>query len=255
MALNRPARAAGPALETTFSAAPAPTTETTATQAAKDPGFYLKVEPNEANIGDSVAIHLQAHNPNFSDEKIDEVSFDPDEKQWTVTTPWQRDAAPQTSGKPAAAWHAVLRPFETGQLTIPATKIVYQNAQGQKVEAQTTTATLKVNSIRPANSKQLTLIGLRDPAPIARDFGWLWTLGGVITLLGLLGWWVFRWWRRRHLAPVVVAPEPELPAGSLGRAGTESTQPVACLPDRARQGHLFPRFRSDPSLPGPTLWG
>lgn len=219
LAVGAPAPAASPAAARSLpnspvAAATRPLSSTPVTSAtqAREPGFYLQVEPKEVHIGDEVTVRLKIQDHDFQPDRIDDVTFNPDEKQWQVESQWRRDL--QTPGDSRSeAWMAKLRPFVVGRLSIPATRVAYQVGDGKRIDAEATTTTLSVISIRPANAKQLMLFPLREPAPIARDLRWLWITIGALLACGLLGLLVFFWWRRRKNMPFNASPEPELPPG------------------------------------------
>ena len=180
--------------------------------AAADPGFYLEVHPRSVTIGEAVTLHLRAKDPNFQPDHIDQITFDPDEKQWHVEAQWRRDWQSKNDGKPSP-WYATLRPFDTGTLTIPTTRVSYHADDGVTTETTVTTATLTVKSIRPADARQSALMPLREPAPVPRDLGWLWSVLLIVALCGLGGWLLLRWWDRRGTRAAAVPAVPELPPG------------------------------------------
>jgi hypothetical protein len=194
-------------------AADVPTSPTQATAP-----FYLQVEPAEAQIGDPVRVMLRARDPQPAPDAIEEVTFEPDAKLWESNGGWHREWNKDKGGDPkdlqAGAWCAQLRPFALGELAIPATTVHWRNAQGERVQTQATTATLRVRSIRPAGAQADQLIGLRDPAQIPRDWTWLYYLAAVILAAGIAGWGLRRWLKRRARPAIApAAPERLLPPG------------------------------------------
>ena len=196
-------------------AAPAPRTAaatplTSATQSRRDPGFHLSLDLNEAHIGDTVKVRLEVRDPQITPERIEGVEFAPDAEKWHLEAPFHRDWTDQ--GKKPGPWQSIVRPFDTGTLAIPPLKVTYHDASGTQAAAYTTTATLKVLGLRPANSQSLTLIGMRDPAEIPRDWSGLITAAVVLALCALAVWAGLRWWSRRKIA-AIISREPELPPG------------------------------------------
>ena len=92
-------------------------------------------------------------------------------------------------------WMSMLKPFDLGDLSLPSTTVRYRADDGLTTDAEATTVTLHVRSIRQAGASG-ELIPLRPPAAIPRQWGWLAIASAAVVICLLLAW---------ALTPLVVA--------------------------------------------------
>lgn len=201
LGLARCALAAEP--EPAPAAADQPTTITTE--------FKIEVQPRQGvRIGGRIELRLSPTNPNFDMHRITAVKMHPDPAVWEKALDWRIDYSGSDSGA-AGKWIGVLKPFETGRLTIPDAFVTWKSKTGEPVTAKVQGPNILVDSIIPPNARTLDLTPLRDPIAVPRDWSWLWGLAASVIIAALAGWFGWRWWSRRD-APARPA-EPDLPPG------------------------------------------
>jgi hypothetical protein len=176
-----------------------------------EPGFYIETAPAQVNIGDPVQLTLKARDANFSADRIQNILMDPDPALWNLDAQWRRDWKGKADSK-TGPWHATLRPFDLGTLTLPAIRISYLDDHNQTTETTLTSQTLSVLSVRKSDAAN-DLIGLRDPLPLERNWTWLWlTMAGALLVFALI--YLALWWWDRHKRHAQALPEaPPLPPG------------------------------------------
>ncbi len=176
------------------------------------PRFSLQVTAAEGlKIGDRVELALQSGDPQFPADRIVDVSFEPDKALWHVETHWRQDLEPR-AGEADNRWRAVIRPFKTGELELPAVAVLYRDDAGDNQEAAAQGAAITVNSVKSPGSQNDALIGYRGAMQIPFEWTWLWIAAGLILFSAIVGWYLVRWWTRREEArPIPVVPS--LPPG------------------------------------------
>ncbi|MEN6626017.1 MAG: hypothetical protein ABFD69_07320 [Candidatus Sumerlaeia bacterium] len=173
--------------------------------------FAIEVTPNQARIGSRLELRLRPSNPNFDMHRISAVTAQPDPDAWDKVLDWRLDySKPDASG--AGSWIAVLKPFETGRLTIPDAVVTWKPASGgDPIKARVAGPTIQVQSVIPPAARTLDLTPLRDPIAVARDWSWVWQLAVALLVGAIAAWLGRRWWLRRGRPSG--PPEPDLPPG------------------------------------------
>lgn len=175
--------------------------------------FRLEAEPSLVSIGDLVTVSLHIIPKDFSADKIELITFEPDPDLWEKQSGWQRNWTPGDKSAPGP-WCAQLRPFKVGELDLPDVSVVYRDEDGEAQQAEINGEKITVRSVRPDNAQESHLIGLRGPASVARDWGWLWLLACVILAVALVTWLLVRFIEKRTRPAAQALPAtPELPAG------------------------------------------
>jgi hypothetical protein len=175
----------------------------TAIAHGSNPRLRLSVEPAEVNVGDKVDVHLDIDDPDFDPQRIVGVTFQPDLDRWHIVSSWRTRED---------RWSAELRPFELGELAIPATTVLWRLEDGSTTQTLLTSATLSVHSVRPPTASNTQLYGLREPAELPRNWRRAWIAAACALALALGAWIATRLARGRRAKKIEPAA-PELPPG------------------------------------------
>lgn len=178
---------------------------------AQQSPFRLEIRPEQVMIGEPVDLFLTVTESGFNPDRIVDVTFEPQAERWEVALSWRRDLKPEDRAA-GRMWLAMIKPFEVGDLPLPATIVRYRTESGATTDTAATTTTLRVRSIRQPGASD-ELIPLRPPVTIPRQWNWLITVAVVIVLALLSAWALTRWWLRRERRSPLKPPEPELPPG------------------------------------------
>jgi hypothetical protein len=165
-------------------------------------------------VGVRLRVGLKPGAPGTAQGIVESVRFEnlpgDAEADWALDADWTHDLGKQDDASPAS-WHATVRPFATGLLTLPVVSIRHRDAAGGIRETRLTSVTLSVASVlgNATAYKPFTLRGLA-----AAPFDWRWPawLAGALALAGLIGAGAWAWRRRRAERPAA-PPEPQLPPG------------------------------------------
>lgn len=179
----------------------APTTPTTE--------FFIEVEKGTYFIGSPVEIHLEPVDPKFDTARIVAVASKPDPAQWETAIDWRLDYS-HPGSKGAARWGALLKPFETGPVTLPDAIVTWRLASGDTITRRVPGPVVGVES-KVQNPATAPLTPLREPIRIEADWSWLYETLAALALAAVVALLAYRWWRRRGRP--AARPEPALPPG------------------------------------------
>lgn len=159
----------------------------------------LSVSPKEPQLGDSIQLVLsveatadtQITMPSFGEAigRFQIIDFTPKEKKQTESTLYRQEYT--------------LQPMNSGLITIPAQRIEYSNTEGTG-EIITEEISLQIQSMLPTDSELVFLPSRPRLEPLSTEPTWLYAVGGMLTVLGLL--LLHRLWKGRKL------PEKEISA-------------------------------------------
>lgn len=171
--------------------------------------FFIEVEKGNYFIGSPVEIHLEPVDPKFDTSRITAVASKPDAAKWEQAIDWRLDYS-RPDAKGAARWSALLKPFETGNVTLPDAIVTWKPPSGDPVTRRVPGPAVRVES-KVQNPKGARLSPLRDPIKVDADWSWLYETLAALALAAAAGLLAYRWWRRR--GKPAAPPEPDLPPG------------------------------------------
>ena len=177
-----------------------------------DPALVVRVEvqPQGATIGDHLDVRLEVALP--LDALLEPPRLGPAMGPFSVVQGgWEGPVMRQDDQR--WTWSGKVVSFRTGELELPAVRIVVKDAAGNVIEAVSQAVRLTIRSVldtEPSAEESAELADLKGPASIPPDYGPLRTAAGILSLL-LLGAALLWWLQRRYASRLAAVPAPEDP--------------------------------------------
>lgn len=171
--------------------------------------FFIEVQKGNYFIGSPVEIHLQAIDAAFDGARIIGVKSSPDSSKWEQVIDWRLDYS-RTDAKGAPRWSALLKPFETGSVTLPDVVVTWKSASGDPLIGRVQGPAVRVES-KVQNPLAAQLSPLREPMKVDADWTWVYEALAIVAVATIAALLAYRWWKRRGKS--AAPPEPELPPG------------------------------------------
>jgi hypothetical protein len=179
----------------------------------KPPVLKTLASPTVITIGDRVKCKLEVEHA--AADKIEFPDYGNKSDDWTLSNKQQLPQEKTTDPdwvRDSAAFEVAI--YKVGDQELPSLTVEVRSPDGRQTTLHSDPLKITVQSILTGGSKELKEI--KSQVELPRDYQWLIFLAGGLAGLGVIGWLIY-WWMKRRKKNRFNSAAPSRPADELAR--------------------------------------